>query len=64
MKTRVQDYLTRSLTPPQAPVAHIDPDTLAALTGEYVAVTRRFHWQSPAAMETDRLHLVSQDGAL
>ncbi len=64
MKTRVQDELMRGQTAPQAPVTPIGPETLAALTGTYVAVTRRFQWQGPATLDDDRLQLVLEDGAL
>jgi CubicO group peptidase (beta-lactamase class C family) len=64
MTDRVQDYLTHALSPPRPPPSSIDPDTLGALTGTYVAVTRRFEWQAPARLDEDRLQIVLEDGAL
>jgi CubicO group peptidase (beta-lactamase class C family) len=64
MRGRVQDYLTRALSPPRPPVSSIDPKTLSPLTGTYVAVTRRFAWQDPARLDEDRLQVVLENGAL
>lgn len=64
MKVRVQDYLTHGLSPPQAPSADIAPATLVELTGDYVAATSRFHWESPASLDTDRLRVMLQHGVL
>jgi CubicO group peptidase (beta-lactamase class C family) len=64
MTARVQDHLTHALSTPRPPTSSIDPDTLSPLTGTYVAVTRRFEWQSPARLDEDRLQVVLEDGAL
>jgi len=64
MKARVQEHLTRALSPPRPPPVRVDPDTLGPLTGTYVAVTRRFEWQDRAQLDEDRLQVVLEDGAL
>jgi CubicO group peptidase (beta-lactamase class C family) len=64
MTVRAQDHLTHALSAPRPPTSSIDPDTLSPLTGAYVAVTRRFEWQSPARLDEDRLQVVLEDGAL
>jgi hypothetical protein len=64
MKARVQDHLTHELSEPRAPASGADPESLRALTGTYLKVTRRFAWQAPAGLEADRLQLVLEDGAL
>ena len=64
MQERVQDYLIHDLTVAQPPRANIDMDTLRPLTGTYVAITRRFPWQTQAQLDTDRVKVVLEDGAL
>lgn len=64
MRERVQDYLTRGVSVSRPAPADVDPDQLQSLTGVYVAVTRRFEWQTPAELETDRLKVVFEDGTL
>ena len=64
MREHVQDYLTRGVSAPKAPPVDIDTDKLDRLTGVYVAVTRRFEWQTPAELDADRLQVVLEDGAL
>ena len=50
--------------PPQPAPAVIAAEKLVALTGTYVAATRRFEWQTPEQVDADRLELVLDDGAL
>ena len=64
MRDRVQDHLTHALSAPQPAPASIAPDRLRQLTGTYVAVTRRFQWQTQAQLDEDRLQIVLEDGAL
>jgi len=64
MRDRVQDHLTNASSVPKTMPASIAPDTLRPLTGAYVAVTRRFDWQTPAQLDADRLQVVLEDGAL
>lgn len=64
MRDRVRTYLTDGLTATQPAQAQVNLDKLRPLTGTYVAVTRRFPWQSMDHTETDRLQLVLEDGAL
>ena len=64
MRDRVQDYLTRGASAPTPAPADVDFDTLRALTGTYVAVTRRFHWQSPEQLDTDRVQIVLEGSDL
>jgi CubicO group peptidase (beta-lactamase class C family) len=64
MRDRVRDYLTDGLSAIQPEHAQHEIDELRSLTGTYVAVTRRFPWQSADQMETDRLQVVLEDGAL
>jgi CubicO group peptidase (beta-lactamase class C family) len=64
MRERVQDHLTRNLTALQPTPASIDSDSLRALTGTYVAVTRRFQWQAPAQLSEDRIQVVLEQGTL
>jgi len=64
MRDRVQDYLTKALSAPRPTPASIDPETLRPLTGTYVAVTRRFQWQTLTRLDEDRLQVVMEDGAL
>jgi CubicO group peptidase (beta-lactamase class C family) len=63
MRAHVQDHLTHALSAPQPSPSAINPDELRQLTGTYVAVTRRFQWQTPLLNE-DRLQVVLEDGAL
>lgn len=64
MRDRVRAYLTDGLTVKQPAQAPVDLDELRPLAGTYVAVTRRFPWQSMDHMEADRIQLVLEDGAL
>lgn len=64
MEDRVREHLMFGLTPRQPVNADIGADTLRKLTGTYVAVTRRFPWQSPAQLDADRLRVVVEDGEL
>jgi CubicO group peptidase (beta-lactamase class C family) len=64
MRERVQDYLTRGLPASKPTPAGVDTDELQRLTGDYVAVTRRFDWQTPAELDADRLQIMIEDGAL
>jgi len=64
MRERVQDYLTRGAPAPKPPPADIDADRLQRLTGDYVAATRRFEWQTPDELDSDRVRVVFEDGAL
>jgi len=64
MRHRVEDFLTRGVSAPQPLGVCITPDTLFPLVGTYVAVTRRFEWQSLAQLKEDRLQVVLEDGEL
>jgi len=64
MRDRVQEHLTQDLSARQATPASIEADTLRPLTGTYVAVTRRFDWQTLADLDADRLKITIEDGAL
>jgi CubicO group peptidase (beta-lactamase class C family) len=65
MKALVQDHLTAGVAPlSPPPVADVGASRLRALTGTYVAITRRFAWRDPAELAEDRLEVVFEDGAL
>ncbi|UCB56079.1 MAG: beta-lactamase family protein [Thiotrichales bacterium] len=64
MRDRVQDYLTRDLKRPQPAPVSVEADQLRRLTGIYVAITRRFEWQTTTQMDADRLEVVFENGTL
>jgi CubicO group peptidase (beta-lactamase class C family) len=64
MRERVREYLTRDLATAQSTREYIDVELLRPLTGTYVAITRRFPWQTQAQLDADRVQLVLEGGAL
>jgi hypothetical protein len=65
MRESIQDYIVREI---QRPIARqqikLTSEQLAALSGDYRAVTRRFEWTDADDVENDRLRVFTRNGQL